>query len=140
MKEIYLLLKLGELDNFIIGKLNKETDEDVIIEYPISIRLTPNAMGTTSVSTTKMLPFSKNNLVVVMKTNIIAMSAPNDKIIAYYLQFIEKYGKMYDEVLENDILGIRAEPMVVEPEDESDVDSGDNVVSFRVPVGNNSIH
>lgn len=139
MKEIYLLLKLGELDNFIIGKLNKETDEDVIIEYPISIRLTPNAMGTTSVSTTKMMPFSKNNLVVLMKSNIIAMSAPNEKIVAYYLQFMEKYGKLYDEVLENDILGIRAEPMAVEPEDEVD-ESGDNVVSFRVPVGNNSIH
>lgn len=135
----YILLKLSDQDNFIIGKLSNETEGEVILDYPMSIRLTPNAMGTTSVSTTKMMPFSMTNLVAIMKINILAMSKPNEKIIAYYENFIEKYGKLYDEVLENDILGIRAEPITVESNDVVE-ESGDNVVTFKMPTGNNSIH
>jgi hypothetical protein len=136
MKDLYLLLKMSDLDNFIIGKLKEETESEVVLDYPISIRLSPNAMGTTSVSTTKMMPFSRDNLVVVVKSNIVAMSPPNEKIIGYYLQFIEKYSKVYDEVLENDILGIRQEP----PSIEDGLEFEDEEVTFTVPSGKNSVH
>jgi hypothetical protein len=133
----YILLKLSDQDNFIIGKLTNETEGEIILDYPISIRLSPNAMGTTSVSTTKMMPFSLNNLVAIMKTKIIAMSKPNEKVIGYYENFVEKYAKLYEDTLENDILGLKVE------EDELDAveeEAGDNVVTFKVPTGNNSIH
>jgi hypothetical protein len=139
MKEMFVLMKLSDSDNFIVGKLKNETEGEIIIEYPISIRLQPNAMGTTSVSTTKMMPFSKNNLVAIMKPKIVAMSKPNEKIIGYYTSFIEKYSKIYDELLEDDILGVK----VVEddiPDDELDDEITDNVVSFKVPTSNNSVH
>ena len=139
MKEMFILMKLSDSDNFIVGKLKNETDGEIIIEYPISIRLSPNAMGTTSVSTTKMMPFSKNNLVAIMKPKIVAMSKPNEKIIGYYNSFIEKYSKIYDELLEDDILGVKSEEDDI-PDDELDDEISDNVVTFKVPSGNNSIH
>jgi len=131
-------MKLSDSDNFIVGELKNETEGEIIIGYPISIRLAPNAMGTTSVSTTKMMPFSKNNLVAIMKPKIVAMSKPNEKIISYYINFVEKYGKVYDELLEDDILGIKAKEG--ELPDELDDEIEDNVVTFKLPTSNNSIH
>jgi hypothetical protein len=96
-------------------------------------------MGTTSVSTTKMMPFSKNNLVAIMKPKIVAMSKPNEKIIGYYNSFIEKYSKIYDELLEDDILGVKMQEEDI-PDDELDDEIADNVVTFKVPTSNNSIH
>ena len=139
MKEMFVLMKLSDSDNFIIGKLKNETEGEIIIEYPISIRLQPNAMGTTSVSTTKMMPFSKNNLVAIMKPKIVAMSKPNEKIIGYYNSFIEKYSKIYDELLEDDILGVKMQEDDI-PDDELDDEIADNVVTFKVPTSNNSVH
>jgi hypothetical protein len=139
MKEMFILMKLSDSDNFIIGELKNETDGEIIIGYPISIRLAPNVMGTTSVSTTKMMPFSKNNLVAIMKPKIVAMSKPNEKIIGYYTEFVEKYGKIYDELLEDDILGIKAQEGEL-PEDEENDNLEDNVVTFKIPTSNNSVH
>ena len=133
----YILLKLSDTDNFIIGKLKNETDGEVILEYPISIRLAPNALGTTSVSTTKMMPFSMNNLVAIMKNKIVAMSKPNEKVIGYYDNFVQKYAKLYEDTLENDILGLKVEDD--EPEVDSEAD-GDNVVSFKIPTANTTVH
>lgn len=139
MKEMFVLMKLSDSDNFIIGRLKNETEGEVIIEYPISIRLQPNAIGTTSVSTTKMMPFSKNNLVAIMKPKIVAMSKPNEKIIGYYTSFIEKYSRIYDELLEDDILGVKSQEEDI-PDDELDDEMADNVVTFKVPTSNNSVH
>ena len=139
MKEMFILMKLSDSDNFIVGKLKNETEGEIIIEYPISIRLQPNAIGTTSVSTTKMMPFSKNNLVAIMKPKIVAMSKPNEKIIGYYTSFIEKYSRIYDELLEDDILGVKSQEEDI-PDDELDDEMADNVVTFKVPTSNNSVH
>ena len=139
MKEMFVLMKLSDSDNFIIGRLKNETEGEIIIEYPISIRLQPNAIGTTSVSTTKMMPFSKNNLVAIMKPKIVAMSKPNEKIIGYYTSFIEKYSRIYDELLEDDILGVKSQEEDI-PDDELDDEMADNVVTFKVPTSNNSVH
>ena len=132
-------MKLSDSDNFIVGKLKNETESEIIIEYPISIRLAPNAMGTTSVSTTKMMPFSKNNLVAIMKPKIVAMSKPNEKIIGYYTSFIERYSKIYDELLEDDILGVKLE-QEQEEFDELGDETEDNVVTFKIPTSNTYVH
>jgi hypothetical protein len=140
MKEMFVLMKLSDSDNFIIGKLKNETEGEIIIEYPISIRLQPNAMGTTSVSTTKMMPFSKNNLIAIMKPKIVAMSKPNEKIIRYYTSFIEKYSKIYDELLEDDILGVKSQEEDISDDESEEVIDLDNVVTFKVPTSNTYIH
>jgi hypothetical protein len=140
MKEMFVLMKLSDSDNFIIGKLKNETEGEIIIEYPISIRLQPNAMGTTSVSTTKMMPFSKNNLIAIMKPKIVAMSKPNEKIIGYYTSFIEKYSKIYDELLEDDILGVKSQEEDISDDESEEVIDLDNVVTFKVPTSNTYIH
>lgn len=134
MSESFVLMKLSDNDNFVVGKLVTETEGEVILEYPIVIRLTPNPMGTTSVSTTKLMPFSLSNKVAIMKAKIVAMSKPNEKVIGYYQRFVEKYGKMYDSVLEDDILGIK--PEVTEVQEEIDKEVEDNVVTFKIPSGN----
>ena len=136
----YILLKLSDQDNFIIGKLASETDGEVILEYPISIRLAPNPMGSTSVSTTKMMPFSLNNMVAIMKGKIVAMSKPNEKVIGYYENFIEKFAKLYEDTLENDILGIREESADASVEADEADDESDNVVTFKIPNANNTLH
>jgi hypothetical protein len=134
MKEMFVLMKLSDSDNFIVGKLKNETEGEIIIEYPISIRLQPNAMGTTSVSTTKMMPFSKNNLVAIMKPKIVAMSKPNEKIIGYYNNFIEKYSKIYDELLEDDILGVKAEDDILDDESDDVIDLANVVATSNTYV------
>lgn len=136
----YILLKLSDQDNFVIGKLTNETEGEIILDYPISIRLSPNAMGTTSVSTTKMMPFSMNNLVAIMKNKIIAMSKPNEKVIGYYENFVEKYAKLYQDTLENDILGLKIEEDELNELDNESEEAVDNVVTFKAPSSNNSVH
>jgi len=55
-----------------------------------------------------------NNLVAIRKQTIIAISKPNIKVIDYYKNFVEKFSKIYDEVLENDILGIKSDELDIE--------------------------
>lgn len=136
MNESFVLMKLSDGDNFVVGKLVTETEGEVILEYPIVIRLTPNPMGTTSVSTTKLMPFSLSNKVAIMKAKITAMSKPNEKVIGYYKNFVEKYGKMYDSVLEDDILGIKPEVPEVEEQNEVAEGGDGNVLTFKAPTGN----
>lgn len=139
MSESFLLMKLSDNDNYIVGKLVSETDGEIIVEYPIAIRLSPNPVGTTSVSTTKFMPFSMSNKVAIMKNKIVAMSMPNHKIIGYYQSFMEKYSKVYDSVLEDDILGIRPEQAEAVMNDEVAEGSDDNVLTFKVP-SSNTVH
>ncbi len=75
-----------------------------------------------------------------MKPKIMAMSKPNEKIIGYYTNFVEKYGKLYDELLEDDILGIKAKEGELPNDDELDDEIEDNVVTFKLPTSNNSVH
>jgi hypothetical protein len=56
------------------------------------------------------------------------MSTPNEKIIGYYTSFIEKYSKIYDELLEDDILGVKAEDDILDDESDEVIDLN-NVVS-----------
>lgn len=69
-----------------------------------------------------------------MKAKIVSMSKPNEKVIGYYRNFVEKYGEMYDTVLEDDILGIKPEMPEVQEEANNEIE--DNVVTFKIPSGN----
>ena len=106
--EMIILLKLSDNDTYIVGKLVEEKDDEIILEYPISIKMVVNSSGGYHVHTNKFMPFSLNNLVAVMKPMIVALSKPNHKVIGFYKHFLETYSKQYDNETENDLLGIKA--------------------------------
>ena len=103
----FILIKLSDEDSFVIGELHKETEEDIILNYPIIMRLKTTINQTTNVSTSKLMPFSDNNLVALKKISMLGFSKPNEKIIKYYLRFKENFQKILDEDLENDIVGLQ---------------------------------
>ena len=105
----FILVKLSDDDSFIIGELHNETEDDVVMKYPVVVRLRTTVNQTTNVTTPKLMPFSENNIVALKKTSIIAFSKPNEKIIKYYLRFMENFRKILDEDLENDICGLQDE-------------------------------
>ena len=122
----FILVKLSDDDSFIIGELHNETEDDVVMKYPVVIRLKTTINQTTNVTTSKLMPFSENNIVALKKNTIIAFSKPNERIIKYYLKFLERFQKILDEDLENDICGLQdgySNPLDIEIDDE-DEDAG----------------
>lgn len=117
----FILVKLSDDDSFVIGELKNETEDEVILKYPIVMKLRTTINQTTNVSTSKMMPFSQNNIVALRKQSIVGFSKPNERIIKYYLKFIENFQKILDEDLENDILGLQegfSDPLDFEEDDE----------------------
>jgi hypothetical protein len=82
------------------------------------------------------MPFSENNIVALKKSSIIAFSKPNERIIRYYLTFMERFQQILDEDLEKDICGLQDDysdsPLEVEIDDE-ELD-GVAVVSSSTPI------
>jgi hypothetical protein len=122
----FILVKLSDDDSFIIGELHNETEDDVVMKYPVVIRLKTTVNQTTNVTTSKLMPFSENNLVALKKGAIVGFSKPNEKIIKYYLKFLERFQKILDEDLENDICGLQEDysdsPLGIEMDDEDDAE------------------
>ena len=132
----FILVKLSDDDSFIIGELHNESEDDVVMKYPVVIRLKTTINQTTNVTTSKLMPFSENNIVALKKSSIIAFSKPNERIIKYYLTFMERFQRILDEDLEKDICGLQDEysdsPLGVEIDDE-ELD-GVVVVSSSTPI------
>lgn len=122
----FILVKLSDDDSFIIGELHNETEDDVVMKYPVVVRLRTTINQTTNVTTSKLMPFSENNIVALKKSSIVSFSKPNERIIKYYLKFLEQFQRILDEDLENDICGLQDEynnsPLGVEIDDEDDIE------------------
>ena len=119
----FILVKLSDDDSFIIGELHNETEDEVVMKYPVVVRLKTTVNQTTNVTTSKLMPFSENNIVALKKNTIIAFSKPNERIIRYYLKFLERFQKILDEDLENDICGLQDDynnPLDEEIDDEEE--------------------
>lgn len=120
----FILVKLSDDDSFIIGELHNETDDDVVMKYPVVVRLKTTINQTTNVTTSKLMPFSENNIVALKKSSIVAFSKPNERIIKYYLKFLDKFQILLDEDLEKDICGLQDDyndsPLSIEIDDEED--------------------
>lgn len=123
----FILVKLSDDDAFVVGELHNETDEEVVLKYPIVMRLRTTIQQTTNVSTSKMMPFSENNIVALRKQSIVGFTKPNEKIIKYYLRFLNTFQKILDEDLENDILGLQDDygdsPLGIEIDDEDELET-----------------
>ncbi|MDC3266336.1 hypothetical protein OAU13_00255 [bacterium] len=117
----FILVKLSDDDSFVVGELHNETDEEVVLKYPIAVKLKTTINQTTNVSTSKLMPFSENNIVALRKQSIVGFTKPNERIIKYYLRFLNNFQKLLDEDLENDILGLQdsySDPLDIELDDE----------------------
>ena len=118
----FILVKLSDEDSFIIGELHNETDDDVVMKYPVVVRLKTTINQTTNITTSKLMPFSENNIVALKKSSIVAFSKPNERIIKYYLKFMERFQTILDEDLERDICGLQDDyndsPLDIEIDDE----------------------
>lgn len=123
----FILVKLGDEDSFVIGEMHNETEDDVVLKYPVIIRLKTTINQTTNVTTSKLMPFSENNIVALKKSAIVGFSKPNERIIKYYLKFMERFQKILDEDLERDICGLQDDyndsSLDYEIDDEDDSDS-----------------
>ena len=119
----FILVKLSDDDSFVIGELHNETEDDVVLKYPVVVRLKTTVNQTTNVTTSKLMPFSENNIVALKKTAIVGFSKPNERIIKYYLKFLENFQSMLDNDLENDICGLQdgySDPLDYEMDDEEE--------------------
>ena len=119
----FILVKLSDDDSFVIGELHNETEDDVVLKYPVVVRLRTTVNQTTNVTTSKLMPFSENNIVALKKTAIVGFSKPNERIIKYYLKFLENFQTMLDNDLENDICGLQdgySDPLDYEIDDEEE--------------------
>ena len=105
MKKNFILLKIDSADNYIITELVEETELQLVVKYPVVIRVA-SSMESISVHTTKFMPFSMNNVVAFSKSSILALSKPNERIIEYYLNFLSKYSEVLDDAIESQILDI----------------------------------
>ncbi len=118
----FILVKLSDEDSFIIGELHNETDDNVVMKYPVVVRLKTTINQTTNVTTSKLMSFSENNIVALKKSSIVAFSKPNERIIKYYLKFMERFQTILDEDLERDICGLQDDyndsPLDIEIDDE----------------------
>jgi hypothetical protein len=103
MKKNFILLKIDSADNYIITELVEETELQLVVKYPVVIRVA-SSMESISVHTTKFMPFSMNNVVAFSKSSILALSKPNERIIEYYLNFLSKYSEVLDDAIESQIL------------------------------------
>jgi hypothetical protein len=123
----FILIKLSDDDSFIIGEVHNETEEDIVLKYPIVMRLRTTVNQTTNVTTSKFLPFSENNIVALKKCALVGFTKPNEKIIKYYLRFLQTFQSVLDNDLENDICGLQDDsnlnPLDYEEEDEEVVPS-----------------
>lgn len=122
----FILVKLNDDDSFIIGEMHNETDDDVVLKYPVVIKLRTTINQTTNVTTSKLMPFSENNIVALKKTAIVGFTKPNERIIKYYLKFLDRFQKLLDEDLEKDICGLQDDyegSLDVEIDDDDDTDS-----------------
>jgi hypothetical protein len=108
MKKNFILLKVDNADNYIITELAEETELQLVVKYPVVIRVV-SSMESISVHTTKFMPFSMNNVVAFSKANILALSKPNERIIEYYLNFLSKYSEVLDDAIESQILDMNNE-------------------------------
>ena len=130
----FILIKLSDDDSFIIGEVHNETEEDIVLKYPIVMRLRTTVNQTTNVTTSKFLPFSENNIVALKKSALMGFTKPNEKIIRYYLKFLEKFQYVLDNDLENDICGLHddmsSNPLDYEEDDEEDTVSSLPMVSM----------
>jgi hypothetical protein len=134
MKKNFILLKTDSLDNFIVTELLEETDTQLLVNYPIVIRLMNDYdKGLFSVHSVKVMPFSMNNVVAYSKNSIVAMSKPNEMIIKYYLGCVEGSQRELSEELERAIL---QDDLVDDLDEELGVDS---LLSMR-SNSNTSIH
>ena len=103
MKKNFILLKTDNNDNYIITELIEENDTQLVVKYPVVLRVNAS-VDSINVQTTKVMPFSMNNIVAFSKTSIIALSKPNERIIEYYLNFLDKYSEVFDELIEKQVL------------------------------------
>lgn len=103
MKKNFILLKTDNNDNYIITELVEENDTQLVVKYPVVLRVNAS-VDSINVQTTKVMPFSMNNIVAFSKTSIIALSKPNERIIEYYLNFLDKYSEVFDELIEKQVL------------------------------------
>lgn len=103
MKKNFILLKTDNNDNYIITELVEENDTQLVVKYPVVLRVNAS-VDSINVQTTKVMPFSMNNIVAFSKSSIIALSKPNERIIEYYLNFLDKYSEVFDELIEKQVL------------------------------------
>ena len=131
----FILVKLNDDDSFVIGELHNETEDEVVMKYPVVVRLKTTVNQTTNVTTSKLMPFSENNIVALKKNSIIAFSKPNERIIKYYLKFLDNFQKILDEDLERDICSLQDDysdsPIEIEVDDEED---GLAIITGSTPV------
>lgn len=133
----FILVKLSDDDSFVVGELHNETEDDVVLKYPVVVRLKTTVNQTTNVTTSKLMPFSENNIVALKKTAIVGFSKPNERIIKYYLKFLERFQKVLDEDLENDICGLQdgySDPLGLEMDDEEEDDNGFLLPAASAPI------
>lgn len=125
----FVMVKPNERPIFVVGELLRETQDALIVRYPILIGLMADDNNQPYVSTAKFFPFSEDNIVTLMKNQFMGVSSPKPNIIEYYHKFKAKYGVMLETEMETRLL---ASLDADEAKDDDESSSASNEVSDSI--------
>lgn len=101
----FILLKIGDRSAFLVGKLVEESENDIVLHFPVIMTIGLDENEDIEINTSKWFPFCASDIVQIPKEAIVAIASPKQNIINHYLKFIAENPGICDESLENEAIG-----------------------------------
>lgn len=103
-KPKYILLKVSDRSAFLVGQLLEETDNEVVVHFPVVMTIGLNEEDELNINASKWFPFCVDDVVQIPKETIVAVASPKQNVIDYYQKFMAETPGLLDDTLENTVL------------------------------------
>lgn len=115
-KPKYILLKVSDRSAFLIGQLLEETENEVVVHFPVVMAIGLDDNDELNVTASKWFPFCVDDVVQIPKETIVAVASPKQNVIDHYQRFMAETPEVQDDTLENEVLGRSVVPVARESE------------------------
>ncbi len=115
-KPKYILLKVSDRSAFLIGQLLEETENEVVVHFPVVMAIGLDDNDELNVTASKWFPFCVDDVVQIPKETIVAVASPKQNVIDHYQRFMAETPEVQDDSLENAVLGRSVVPAARESE------------------------
>jgi hypothetical protein len=112
----YILLKVSDRSAFLIGQLLEETENGVVVHFPVVMAIGLDENDELNVTASKWFPFAVDDVVQIPKETLVAVATPKQNVIDYYHRFMAETPEVQDDSLENAVLGRSVVPQARESE------------------------
>lgn len=100
----FIMLKVGDRSAFLVGQLLEETDSEVVLYFPVVMTMGLDDHDELELNASKWMPFSKDDTVQIPKESLVAVAAPAEHLIDFYLKFLEDCPELRNGSLESKVL------------------------------------